>query len=79
MRFAEDICALGEEEQELEILARTFDQICRKYKVVISAEDTELMKNSANGLQREMKIKRQKFGTITSFICLVTTVSSEAV
>ena len=33
----------------------------------ISAENTKLMTNSANGTQREMKIKRQKLGTVTSF------------
>ena len=33
----------------------------------ISAENTRLMTNSAHGTQREMKIKGQKLGTVTSF------------
>ena len=32
----------------------------------ISAE-TKLMTNSANGIQREIKVKEQKLGTVTSF------------
>ena len=33
----------------------------------ISAEKTKLMTNSANGIQREIKVKGQKFDNITSF------------
>ena len=33
----------------------------------ISAEKTKLMSNSANGIQREIKVKGQKLGTVTSF------------
>ena len=33
----------------------------------ISAEKTKLMTNSAFGIQREIKVKRQKLGTVTSF------------
>ena len=33
----------------------------------ISAEKTKLMTNSANGIQREIKVKGHKLGTITSF------------
>ena len=32
----------------------------------ISAEKTKLMTNSANGIQREIKVKGQKLGTVTS-------------
>ena len=32
----------------------------------ISAEKTKLMTNSAKGIQREMKIKGQKLGTVTT-------------
>ena len=32
----------------------------------ISAEKTKLMTNSAKGIQREIKIKGQKLGTVTS-------------
>ena len=33
----------------------------------ISAEKTKLMTNSTNGIQREIKVKGQKLGTVTSF------------
>ena len=33
----------------------------------ISADKTKLMTDSANGIQKEMEIKGQKLGTVTSF------------
>ena len=53
LRFAEDIDALAEEEQELEALVESLDKTCTRYKMEISAEKTKLMINSANGIQRE--------------------------
>ena len=38
---------------------------CTRYKMEISAEKTKLMTNSANGIQREIKVKGQKLGTVT--------------
>ena len=67
LRFADDIDALSEEEQELEALVESLDKTCTRYKMEISAEKTKLMKNSANGIQREIKVKEQKLGTVTSF------------
>ena len=43
----------------------------------ISAEKIKLMTNSANGIQREIKVKGQKFGTVTSFKYLEAIVSDE--
>ena len=43
----------------------------------ISAEKTKLMTNSANGIQREIKVKGQKLGTITSFKYLGAVVSDD--
>ena len=45
----------------------------------ISAEKTKLMKNSANGNQREIKVKGQKLGTVTSFKYLEAVVSDESI
>ena len=67
LRFADDIDALAEEEQELEALAESLDKTCTRYKMEISAEKTKLMTNSANGIQREIKVKGQKLGSVTSF------------
>ena len=43
----------------------------------VSAEKTKLMTNSANGIQREMKVKGQKLGTVTSFKYLGAVVSDD--
>ena len=43
----------------------------------ISAEKTKLMTNSANGIQREIKVKGQKLGTVTSFNFLGAVVSDD--
>ena len=64
LRFADDIDALAEEEQELEALVESLDKTCTRYKMEISAEKTKLMTNSANGIQREIKAKGQKLGTV---------------
>ena len=63
LRFADDIDALAEEEQELEALVESLDKTCTRYKMEISAEKTKLMTNSANGIQRERdKGKRTEVG-----------------
>ena len=43
----------------------------------ISAEKTKMMTNSANGIQREIKVKGQKLGTVTSFNYLGAVVSDD--
>ena len=73
--FADVIDALAEEEQELEALVESLDKTCTRYKMEISAEKTKLMTNSANGIQREIKVKGQKLGTVTSFKYLGAVVS----
>ena len=75
LRF--DIDVLAEEEQELDALVVSLDKSCTRYKMEISAEKTKLMTNSANGIQREMKVKGQKFGTVTSFKYLGAVVSDD--
>ena len=77
LRFADDIDALAEEEQELEALVESLDKTCTRYKMEISAEKTKLMTNSTNGIQREIKVKGQKLGTVTSFKYLGAVVSDD--
>ena len=78
LRFADDIDALAEEEQGLEALVENLDKTCTWHKMEISAEKTKLMTNSANGIQREIKVKGQKLGTtVTSFKYLVAVVSDD--
>ena len=67
LQFADDIDALAEEEQELEALVESLDKTCTRYNMEVSAEKIKLMTNSANGIQREIKVKRQNLGTVTSF------------
>ena len=43
----------------------------------ISAEKTKLMTNRANGIQREIKIKGEKLGTVKSFKYLGAGVSGD--
>ena len=57
LRFTDDIDAQAEEEQELEALVESLGKICTRYKMEISAEKTKLMINTANGTQREIKVK----------------------
>ena len=78
LRFADGIDALAEEEQELEALVESLDKTCRRYKMEISAEKTKLMSNRANGLQRKIKVKGHKLGTVTSFKCLGAAVSDDS-
>ena len=77
LRFADDVDALTEEEQELEDLVESLDKTCTRYKMEISAEKTKLMTNSANGIHREIKVKGQKLGTVTSFKYLGAVVSDD--
>ena len=65
--FAYDKDALAEEEQELESPVESLDKTWTLYKMEISAEKTKLMSNSSNGIQREIEVKGQKLGTVTSF------------
>ena len=67
LRFSDDIDALAEEEQELEPLVDSLNKTCTMYKMEISAENTKLMTNRANVIQREIKAKEQKMDTVTSF------------
>ena len=80
LRFADDTDVtdvLAEEEQELEALVESLDKTCTRYKIEISAEKTKLMTNSSNGIQREIKVKGLKFGTVISFKYLGTVVSDD--
>ena len=66
LRFVDDIDALAEEEQELEALVEGLDKTCTRYKMEISVEKTKPTTNSATGIQREIKVRGQKLGTVPS-------------
>ena len=67
LRFADDIDALAEEEQEPKALVESLDKTCTRYEMEISAEKIKPMKNSTNDIQREINIKEKKLRTVTSF------------
>ena len=75
--FANDINALAEEEQESEALVESLDKTCTRYKMEISAQKTNLMTNSAIGIQKEIKVTGQMLGTATSFKYLGAIVSDD--
>ena len=79
LSFADDIYALAEEEPELEVLVDSHGKTCPRYKMEIStrAEKTKQMTISANGIQWEIKAKRQQLGTATSFKYLGAIVSDK--
>ena len=56
LRFADDINALAEEEQELEALVHRLNKTCIRYKMEISVEKTKLTINQAISFQREIKV-----------------------
>ena len=70
LRFADDIDALAEEEQELEALVESLDKTCTRYKMEISAEKTKL-------IWHPERVKGQKLGTVTSFKYLGAVVSDD--
>ena len=61
--YSKHVHALAEEEQEQGALVKRLDKTC-----ISDAEKTKLMTNSANGIQRKIKVKGQKMGTVTSFL-----------
>ena len=67
LRLVSDIDTLAEKEKVLEALIESLDKTCTRYKIKISAKKTKLRTNSANGTQRESKVKRLKLETVTNF------------
>ena len=61
LRFADDINALAEEEQELEVLVESLHKTFTRYKMKISAEKTKLMTNSVNSTHRERDKGKRAF------------------
>ena len=75
---AGDTDALAEKEQELEAIVESLVKPCTRYELEISAEKTKLMTYNTNGIQRGIKMKGQKLGTVTSFKYLGAVVSDDS-
>ena len=56
LRFADGIDALAEEKQKLKAIVESLDKTCTRYEMEISAEKNKLITNSANSIQREIKV-----------------------
>ena len=82
LRSADDIDAVAEEEQELEALlealVESLHKTCTRYKMEISAKKTKTDdKQHQWHPEREIKVKGQKLGTVTSFKYLGAVVSDD--
>ena len=64
--FADDINALAEEGLELEALVESLDKTCTRYKMEMSDEETKVMTNMADVIQREIKVKGLTLHIVTS-------------
>ena len=62
LRFADDIDALAEKVQELEVQVESLDKTCTRYKMEISAENTKLITNNAKASRERVKGKRAEAG-----------------
>jgi len=60
LRFADNIDGLAGEEQELANLVNHLDEASSAYGMQISAEKTQLMTKSANGISTDIMIEGKK-------------------
>ena len=77
VKICTDIDAVAEGEQELGDLVESLVKTCTRYKKEVRSEKTNLMTNSANGIQTEIKVKGQKLGNVTGFKYLGAFVSDD--
>ena len=68
LQFAVDIDAVAEEEQEQETIVESLSKTCTRYKMKVSAKEIKLMTNNSSAIQKEIEVKGQKLGIVTSFI-----------
>ena len=61
------VLELRKSRNQKEALDDSLAKTCIWYNIEISAEKTKLMTNINNDIQREVKVKRQKLSTVTSF------------
>ena len=63
-RFADDIVANAEDEEEAGVLVDCLDTTITRYKMEIGSDKTKVMTNNPNGFQREIKIKDQRLEAV---------------
>ena len=67
LRFADDIDGLAHSEQELENHVRHLDRSSTAYSMEISANKTNLMTNTNNGIQHHVTVNGEKLETVKKF------------
>ena len=77
LRFADDIDDLAGQEQVLVKLVNHLEEPSTAYGMQISAEKTQLMTNSTNGISTGITIDNKKLETVRSFNYLGAIVSDE--
>ena len=77
LRFADDIDGLAGEEEELANLVERHDKASTAYGMEISAEKTKLTTNNTSGINKKIKVNRQKFETVTRFKYLGLVITNE--
>ena len=77
LRFADDNDGLAGQEQELAKLVNHLEEASTAYGMQISAEKTQLMTNTTNGISNDIAIDNKKLETVHSFKYLGAIVSDE--
>ena len=77
LRFADDIDGSAGQEEELAKLVERLDKASTAYGIEISAEKTKLMTKNTSGINTEIKVKRKKLETVTSFKYLGSLITDE--
>ena len=67
LRFADDIDGLAGKGEELASLVDRLNKTSTAFGMEISAENTKLMTNNANGIGIDIKIKGEKLDEVDSF------------
>ena len=66
-RFADDIVANAEEEEEAGVQIDRLDRTTTRYKMEIGPDKTNVMTDNPHGIQREIKIKGQRLEEVENF------------
>ena len=77
LRFADDIDGLAGEEEEQAKLVERLDKASTAYGMQIGAEKTKPLTNNTSGINTEIKVKRKKLETVTSFKYLGSLITDE--
>ena len=77
LRFADDIDALAEKEEELFKLVNQLDKAPTRYGMEISAEKTKLKTNNSRGISSDIGIGCQNLETVQSFKYLGSVMTDE--